>query len=159
RLAVINAAEANTFYRLYEQKGARWPQAKAAGMTVDQHRQRSVPEEGGATTVASAIDIRRPVNFPKALRSLAPCQGVVRDVTDPEILDGKARVGSGGLGCEPASAASVAGARRLRQEGVIAPDDRVVCILTGHVLKDPNVTVAYHSGERATYANRPLELP
>ena len=76
----------------------------------------------------------------------------------------------GGLGCEPASAASVAGAKRLRDEGVIAPSDRVVCILTGHQLKDPTATVAYHSTDqaqfdqvlgsrgvqRAGFANRPV---
>ena len=83
------------------------------------------------------------------------------------------RVRAGGLGCEPASAASVAGARKLRQEGVIAPSERVVCILTGHQLKDPTATVAYHSTDqktfddvlgkrgvkRATYANRAVQVP
>ena len=78
-------------------------------------------------------------------------------------------VGAGGLGCEPASAASVAGAKRLREEGIIAPSDRVVCILTGHQLKDPTATVAYHGTDqenfekvlgsrgvrRAGFANRP----
>jgi threonine synthase len=156
RLAVINAAGANTFYRLYEEQGVRWPQGNSAG---DELERQMICGNGGAATVASAIDIHRPVNSPKALRALAHCQGIVRDVTDPEILDAKAMVGSGGLGCEPSSAASVAGARKLRQEGIIAPDDRVVCILTGHALKDPNATVAYHSSEGATYANRPLELP
>src|SRR5439155_3594757 len=75
-----------------------------------------------------------------------------------------------GLGCEPASAASVAGAKRLREDGVIAPSDRVVCVLTGHQLKDPTATVAYHSADqqlfdqvlggrgvqRAGFANRPV---
>ena len=98
------------------------------------------------------------------------CQGVVTMVNDQEIMDAKARVGAGGLGCEPASAASVAGAKRLREEGVIAPSDRVVCILTGHQLKDPTATVAYHSADqaqfdqvlgtrgvrRAGFANRPV---
>ena len=72
-------------------------------------------------------------------------------VIDQEIMDAKARVGAGGLGCEPASAASVAGAKRLREEGVIAPSDRVVCILTGHQLKDPTATVAYHSTDQAQF--------
>jgi threonine synthase len=94
----------------------------------------------------------------------------VTTVTDQEIMDAKARVGAGGLGCEPASAASVAGAKRLREEGVIGPSDRVVCILTGHLLKDPSATVAYHSADqaqfdqvlgsrgvrRAGFANRPI---
>jgi threonine synthase len=51
-----------------------------------------------------------------------------------------------GFGCEPASGASVAGVRLLRKEGVIAPHETVACILTGHVLKDPDVTVGYHTG-------------
>src|SRR5438270_8676460 len=88
------------------------------------------------------------------------------------MLDGEAEVGAGGRGCEPASAASVAGARKLRQEGVISPDERVVCILTGHQLKDPTATVAYHSTDqktfdevlgkrgvkRAAYANRAVQV-
>ena len=126
-----------------------------------------------ASTIASAIEINRPVNLPKALRALDRCGGVVREVSDQDILDAKAKVGAGGLGCEPASAASVAGARRLRQEGVIAPSERVVCVLTGHALKDPTATVAYHSADqktfddvlgsrgvrRATYANRAIQVP
>ena len=94
-------------------------------------------------------------------------------VTDQEILDAKARVGAGGFGCEPASAASVAGAKLLRREGVIAPSDRVVCILTGHELKDPTATVAYHTTDqelfnktlasrgvkKASYANRAVAVP
>ena len=75
----------------------------------------------------------------------------MRDATDQEILDAKAKVGAGGLGCEPASAASVAGARKLRKEGIIAPSDRVVCILTGHQLKDPTATVAYHTTDQKLF--------
>ena len=126
-----------------------------------------------AATIASAIEINRPVNLPKALRALAQFDGVVREVTDQEIMDAKAKVGAGGLGCEPASAASVAGARKLRQEGVIGKDERVVCILTGHQLKDPTATVAYHSTDqktfddvlghrgvrRAAFANRAVQVP
>jgi threonine synthase len=104
-----------------------------------------------ASTLASAIEINRPVNLKKCLRALDTCNGVVRQVTDSEILDAKAQVGAGGFGCEPASAASVAGAKKLRAEGVIAPSDRVVCILTGHQLKDPDATVAYHSGNKALF--------
>ena len=102
-------------------------------------------EDRRASTLASAIEINRPVNFSKSLRALDVCDGVVREVSDQDILDAKAQVGAGGFGCEPASAASVAGAKLLKEEGVIAASDRVVCILTGHQLKDPNATVAYHS--------------
>src|SRR6185369_13437866 len=90
-----------------------------------------------ASTIASAIEINRPVNLNKCLRALEVCDGVVREVTEQEMLDAKAQVGAGGLGCEPASAASVAGAKNLVAEGVIGKSDRVVCILTGHQLKDP----------------------
>ena len=98
-----------------------------------------------ASTIASAIEINRPVNLYKCLRALECCNGVVREVTDEQMLDAKAQVGANGLGCEPASAASVAGAKLLREEGVIEPSERVVCILTGHQLKDPTATVAYHT--------------
>lgn len=173
RLAVINAAGANTFYQLYERYGLRWDQGRLDNQIVNGYYGGLDAERIRAATIASAIEINRPVNLPKALRSLERCGGVVREVTDQEILDAKAKVGAGGLGCEPASAASVAGARKLRQEGLIEPGERVVCILTGHQLKDPTATVAYHSTDqktfnevlgqrgvrRATFANRAIQVP
>jgi threonine synthase len=146
RLAVINATGASTFYELFERRGVRWNDGHFDRQAIDQYYHQLDADGVKATTIASAIEINRPVNLPKALRALAVCGGVVRAVTDEEILDAKAMIGAGGFGCEPASAASVAGLRRLRQEGVIAASDRVVCILTGHSLKDPAVTVAYHGG-------------
>jgi threonine synthase len=86
------------------------------------------------------------VNLPKALRALEFMNGVVREVTDDEILEHRAMVARWGFGCEPASAASVAGLRKLLDEQVISPNESVVCILTGHELKDPNATVMYHTG-------------
>lgn len=170
RLAVINAAGANTLYQLYEEKGVRWDGGMSEDGTIDAFFADMDAANRKASTLASAIEINRPVNLKKCLRALDICDGVVRQVTDQEILDAKAQVGAGGFGCEPASAASVAGAKLLRAEGVIAPSDRVVCILTGHQLKDPDATVAYHSGDaalfesklgsrgvqRATYANEPV---
>ena len=105
----------------------------------------------GASTIASAIEINRPVNLWKCLRALECCDGVVREVSDEQMLNAKAQVGAHGFGCEPASAASVAGAKLLREEGLIGPDERVVCILTGHQLKDPNATVAYHTTDQAQF--------
>jgi threonine synthase len=170
RLAVINASGANTLYQLYEDRGVRWDGGMSDDGTIDSFFTDMDAQKRKASTLASAIEINRPVNLKKCLRALETCDGVVRQVTDQEILDAKAQVGAGGFGCEPASAASVAGARLLRAEGVIAPSDRVVCILTGHQLKDPDATVAYHSGdqalfdsklgvrgvERATFANSPV---
>jgi threonine synthase len=69
----------------------------------------------------------------------------VRKVSDQEIIDCRARIAASGFGCEPASGATVAGVMQLRKEGLIQADDRVVCILTGHQLKDPDLTMAYHS--------------
>ena len=147
RLAVINAAGANTLYTLYEEQGLRWNQGQPDKGLIDSFYQDMDNSNHRAHTLASAIEINRPVNLEKCLRALDACDGVVREVTDQEILDGKAVVGAGGFGCEPASGASVAGAKLLRQQGIIAPSDRVVCILTGHQLKDPTATVAYHAAE------------
>jgi threonine synthase len=158
RLAVVNAAGADTFYQLYEREGVRWNSGRPDGAKIADYY-RHLDETGArAHTVASAIAINRPVNLPKALRTLEQCSGVVRSASDEEILDAKAQVGSGGLGCEPASAASVAGLKKLVAEGVIAPDERVVCILTGHLLKDPAATAAYHGSSPAPFANRPIPV-
>ncbi len=173
RLAVINAEGANTFYQLHDRQHLRWSGGDINFAHVDTYYQGLDTEKVRASTLASAIEINRPVNLPKALRALDRCAGLVREVHDQDILDAKAKVAAGGLGCEPASGASVAGARQLRAEGIIGSEDRVVCILTGHQLKDPDVTVAYHNGDqemfdrilgkrgvrRATYANRPVQVP
>jgi len=173
RLAVINAAGANTFHQLYEKLGLRWEKGRPKADVIGGYYRGLDAEHIRAATIASAIEINRPVNLAKALRALEHCGGIVREVTDQDILDAKAKVGAGGLGCEPASAASVAGARRLRLDGVIEPGERVVCILTGHQLKDPTATVAYHSTDqktfdevlgkrgvrRATFANRAVQVP
>ena len=151
RLAVINATGANTLYQLVEQRDVAWNAGQPDDDVIDTFYADMDRDRRKASTLASAIEINRPVNLKKCLRALELCDGVVREVTDQEILDAKAQVGSGGFGCEPASAASVAGAKRLRAEGVIAPSDRVVCILTGHQLKDPDATVAYHSGDKALF--------
>ena len=170
RLAVINADGARTLNALVGENGLHWNDGAPDSAVTDAYFNRLDAEKLKASTIASAIEINRPVNLKKCLRALAFCDGVVRQVSDQEIMDAKARVGSGGLGCEPASAASVAGAKRLREEGLIAPSDRVVCILTGHQLKDPTATVAYHGNDqenfekvlgsrgvsRAGFANRPV---
>jgi threonine synthase len=153
RLAVVNAAGADTFYQLYEKNGVRWNGGRPDDRKVGAYLKMLDDADRRADTLASAIEINRPVNLPKALRAMERCGGVVREATDQEILDAKAKIGAGGLGCEPASAASVAGLLKLVKEGVISADDRVVCILTGHVLKDPTATVAYHSSDPKTFAD------
>jgi threonine synthase len=84
----------------------------------------------------------------------------VTSVSDAEILEAKAVIDAAGVGCEPASAASVAGVKQLRAQGVIERDARVVAVLTGHVLKDPGAVVAYHQETEPPpeHANRPIEI-
>jgi len=172
RLAVINASGADTLYELHERRGLRWNNGQVDQAKIDAYYAELDASGRRAETLATAIQISRPVNLKKALRALDLCDGVVRRVNDQEILDAKAQIGAGGFGCEPASAASVAGVRLLRREGVIAPGERVVCILTAHQLKDPTATVAYHTGdpasrddllrhgvERAPFANKPVAVP
>ena len=140
RLAAVQASGANPFYRSF-----------LAGF--------SRRERVEAQTIATAIRIGDPVSYPRAVRALELTEGLVVEVTDQEIMDAKAQVDAAGIGCEPASAAAVAGTRKLLQEGTIKEGERVVAILTGNLLKDPQATIAYHSGElpgiEPAYANRP----
>jgi threonine synthase len=146
RLAVINASGANTLHHLVTKQNLAWNDGRFDAAVIQKHYA-AIDESGWvAQTVASAIEIGRPVNLPKALRALHFMNGVVREVSDDEILEHRAMVARWGFGCEPASAASVAGLRRLLDEQVISPSETVVCILTGHELKDPNATVKYHTG-------------
>jgi threonine synthase len=145
RIAVINSSGADTLNRLVNDEGLTWNGGRVDDAVIERFYQRMDAEKRRAKTMASAIEINRPVNLKKCLRALDFTHGVVRAVPDQAILDAKALVGRCGIGCEPASAASVAGAKLLREQEVIGPDERVVCILTGHQLKDPNATVAYHS--------------
>ena len=170
RLAVINATGADTLYRVVNEEKVAWNGGRVDEPRIAAFYKQMEAENRRAKTLASAIEINRPVNLKKCLRALEWTSGVVEKVTDQEILDAKAQVGAGGFGCEPASAASVAGVRKLRAAGTIGRDERVVCVLTGHALKDPHATVAYHTrkdGElaedygaygvrTAAYANRPV---
>jgi threonine synthase len=146
RLAVINAHGANTLYKLAHEQKLTWNDGRYDRAAVQKHYAWMDEQHVQASTIASAIEIGRPVNLPKALRSLKVMDGVVREVTDEEILEARALVARYGFGCEPASAASVAGLQKLLAEQIISKGDIVVCILTGHELKDPNATVKYHTG-------------
>jgi threonine synthase len=117
RLVVVQAAGAAPFYR-------HWITGEA--IEPVEH-----PE-----TEASAIRIGRPANWPKARRELEWTGGMVEAVSDTEIEEAKAALASDGIGCEPASAASVAGVRKLCRAGRIPAGAEVVAILTGHQLKD-----------------------
>ncbi len=115
-----------------------------------------------AETLATAIKIGDPASVERARRSIEQTSGWVVAATDEEIMDAKAWIDRIGIGCEPASAASLAGVRKLVAEGEIAKDAMVVCVLTGNVLKDTDAVTAYHlNGDAGTnrYANPPVSIP
>jgi threonine synthase len=89
-------------------------------------------------TIATAIRIGAPASWNRAIRTIRETHGVAIDVSDAEILEAKSVIDTAGVGCEPASAASVAGIRKLRRDGVMGREERVVAVLTGHLLKDPS---------------------
>jgi len=126
RLAIVQAEGASPLYHAYQTGFTEFHPMKAE-------------------TVATAIKIGNPVNYKKALRSLSWTNGVVEMVTDQEIMDAKAIIDATGIGCEPASACSLAGTRKLVERGIIQPHETVVGVLTGHVLKDTDATIAYHT--------------
>jgi threonine synthase len=158
RLAVINATGANTLTELVNDKGLRWNNGDVDQQVIDAYYANLDATHYRADTIASAIEISRPVNLKKCLRALDVCDGVVLDVTDEEILDAKAQIGAYGLGCEPASAATIAGLKHLLAEGTIDKDARTACVLTGHLLKDPDATVNYHSKMGREFSNPPVQV-
>ena len=151
RLAVIQAEGAAPFYELFHGSA--------------RHRLNAVshPE-----TLATAIKIGDPISWPKALHEVTASGGTVEKVSEQEIADAKAVIGQCGIGCEPASAATLAGIRKLTAAGVIRRDADVVAVLTGNVLKDPDYIYRYHTGQleapdgariRATFGNQPVVVP
>jgi len=157
RMAIINATGADTLADLFNNKKLRWNGARVEQSIIDDFYADLTARNFSPHTCASAIEISRPVNLKKCLRALDVCNGVVLAVTDEEILDSKAQVGMYGLGCEPASAATIAGLKHLRADGIIVADERVACVLTGHALKDPNVTVNYHKEKQGRFSNPPVD--
>jgi threonine synthase len=113
-----------------------------------------------AATVATAIRIGDPASYDRAVRSIRETNGVVIDVPDAEILEAKAVVDASGVGCEPASAASVAGARALVARHIVRREEAVVAVLTGHILKDSDILLKYHRDTEPApaLANRPIEI-
>jgi threonine synthase len=141
RIAAVQAEGASPFAQSFREQFSTRPKVKAE-------------------TVATAIRIGDPASFDRAVDAIRYTNGVVTTATDTEILDAKAVIDASGVGCEPASAASVAGVRRLVREGVIQPTERVVAVLTGHLLKDPGALLRYHQelSPRPAYANAPVEI-
>lgn len=117
RLASIQASGANPFYRSYRDGFAQ------------RHRI-------AAETIASAIRIGDPVSHRRAVSAIQLTNGIVEEVTDEELMQAKREIDEMGIGCEPASATTLAGVKKLRASGVMREDERIVCVLTGNLLKD-----------------------
>ena len=113
-----------------------------------------------ADTVATAIKIGDPASYERGVTSIRDTNGVVLSVSDSDLLEAKAVIDASGIGCEPASAASLAGLRRLVRDGIVQPKERVVAILTGHILKDPGLLLTYHQETTPPPpgANRAVEI-
>jgi threonine synthase len=141
RLAAVQASGAAPFVRSFEEGFAQRHRVKA-------------------DTVATAIKIGNPASYDRAVTAIQETNGVVLSVHDADLLEAKAAIDASGVGCEPASAAAVAGVRQLVTRGMIKPSERVVAILTGHILKDPGLLLRYHQEMEPPPpgANRPIEI-
>jgi threonine synthase len=129
---VIQAEGANPFYRSIREHGGK----------------KLLPMQ--AETLATAIRIGNPASWKKALRVIQATEGTVEQVSEVEIALAKAEIGSDGVGCEPASAVTLAGLKKLVKQGFVKSGESVVLILTGHVLKDPEFTLQFHRGDLFT---------
>ena len=132
KISVIQAEGANPLYR--------WMQAGGVGPF----------EPVKAETRASAIRIGNPASWKKAVKVIAETGGWVEQVSEREIALAKAEIGAEGIGCEPASAVTLAGLKKLVADGRVGPEETVVLLLTGHTLKDSEYTIQFHRGELLT---------
>jgi len=134
KLSIIQAEGANPFYRCVQALGDRdISEAHLEAMQAD--------------TMATAIRIGSPASWKKALKVLRATGGQVEQVNEIEIAEAKAEIGADGIGCEPASAVTLAGLKKLKAAGFVKPNEFVVLILTGHLLKDPDFTIKFHRGD------------
>ncbi len=129
KLSIIQAEGANPFYRCVREFGG----SKLEPMTAE--------------TQATAIRIGNPASWKKAFRVLQATGGEVEQVSEFEIAEAKAQIGADGIGCEPASAVTLAGLKKLTKRGFVKRSETVVLILTGHLLKDPDFTIKFHRGD------------
>ena len=129
KLSVIQAEGANALVRTLREAGGK--------------RLISVPAE----TRATAIRIGNPASWKKAAHVLEATGGACEQVSEFEIAKAKAEIGAEGIGCEPASAVTLAGLKKLVQQGFVKNDETVVLVLTGNLLKDPDFTIGFHRGD------------
>ncbi len=129
KLSIIQAEGANPLYTALHESGGRM----------------LTPVK--AETMATAIKIGNPASWRKAVKVLQATGGTCEQVSEEEIALAKAEIGSEGLGCEPASAVTLAGLRNLLRSAFVGAEETVVLVLTGHVLKDPDYSMKFHAGQ------------
>jgi len=132
KISVVQAVGANPLYRSWHENG---------GESL---------EPVLADTRASAIQIGNPASWKKTVEVLRSTGGWVEQATEQEIALAKAQIGAEGVGCEPASAVTLAGLKKFVAQGKITREERVVLLLTGNTLKDSQYTIDYHRGELLT---------
>jgi threonine synthase len=129
------------------QAAGAMPIVEAIKQDLDEFKPVKSPE-----TIATAIRIGNPVNGPKALKAIRESKGTAESVTDDEIVRAQKDLAMlEGIGVEPASASSLAGLRKLLEAGEVDKDERIVCVTTGHILKDPQEVIEI--------SERPVEVP
>jgi len=129
KLSVIQAEGANALVRTMRETGGK--------------RLISLQPE----TRATAIRIGNPASWKKAIHVIEATGGACEQVSEIEIAQAKAEIGAEGIGCEPASAVTLAGLKRLVAQKFVKPDEVVVLVLTGNLLKDPDYTIDFHRGD------------
>jgi threonine synthase len=142
KLSVIQAEGAAPVARLFATLDIK----KTGG---GEHLPETMETVANPRTLATAIKIGAPVSWKKALRAVLRSGGQIISVSEQEIADAKATIGRDGIGCEPGSATTVAGIKKLVASGHIKPDESVIAVLTGHMLKDTDYVSQYHRGTLA----------
>jgi threonine synthase len=161
RVLVVNAVGANTFYELvnglFENTKLAWNNGKPDITLIEQYYEKQRQDKQSPKTLATAIQIGKPANILKALRTIEFTNGIVEQVEDEDMMDGMSVVGINGFDCEMASGSVPSGIMKLRKKEIIQKDDIVVGVLTGRQ-KDPSMIIKYHSYKSNKFAIPPRDL-
>ena len=161
RVLVVNAVGANTFYELvnglFENTKLAWNNGKPDITLIEQYYEKQRQDKQSPKTLATAIQIGKPANILKALRTIEFTNGIVEQVEDEDMMDGMSVVGINGFDCEMASGSVPSGIMKLRKKEIIQKDDIVVGVLTGRQ-KDPSMIIKYHSNKSNKFAIPPRDL-
>jgi threonine synthase len=161
RVLVVNAVGANTFYELvnglFDNTNLVWNNGKPDTALIEKYYEKQSQDNRFPKTSATAIQIGRPANIIKALRTIEFTNGIVEQVEDSDMMDGMSVVGINGFDCEMASGSVPSGIMKLRKKEIIQKDDIVVGVLTGRQ-KDSSMIIKYHSDKSNKFAIPPRDL-